>query len=125
QNLPLGLVLRPELPPTTVEAVTPRVSRQRINQQGARARISRRYQLRGILKIEPRLLSGPVRASGSERLQIESPPAGSVAHNTACALRTLLEEDRLNTSPIEFKIERLRRCELHGKERCPREFHNG
>ena len=103
---PLGVVLRaPVLAAIVIEVATRRFG-QRMDQQPALC-ASRYDQPPNGVEVLPRLLVGPGRLPGRQRLEPERRP-GTVAGNAARVTRALGEKDRLNAGLEEVEVERRR-----------------
>src|SRR5690242_12030072 len=95
-RLPVGIVLRPELPPAVMELITAGVFCERMLQQPAAQRIAGLHQPRNGGEVLLRLLLGPARGPFRQRLKAEQAVAGGMAGNAARVSFALFHENRLD-----------------------------
>ena len=104
QRLPLRIVLRQPVFAAVMERIAAGFFGQRMDQQAALPRIAGQDFRPHDLEVLARLLVGPGRRTGSERLQPQRRAAG-VARDAAGVARPLGEENRLHARLEELVIQ--------------------
>lgn len=124
EDLPIGIILRSELPAARMKLGAPGGVGEWLNEQETLQRIARRHQARNGLKILARLSVGPSSSAWIERRQTKRVISINVANDAARMTRPLFEEDRLDGGLVNLVIERLRASGCQADQNQCREARN-